>query len=98
MQIRNAAVLLSYASLLLFERTAGFSGKPQTSRRAFAVQVAEIVGGSLTAFSVTNPASAAKEAEDKEKILNGYNRLNYLLDHWEEETTICGRSDNPYIS
>ena len=24
-------------------------------------------------------------------------RLNYLLDNWEKLTTICGRSDNPYL-
>jgi len=23
--------------------------------------------------------------------------LNYLLSNWEKETTVCGRTDNPYI-
>jgi hypothetical protein len=37
--------------------------------------------------------------EDKSKIYQGFVQLNYLLDNWEQETTICGRSgDNPYIS
>jgi len=97
MKIPIAPVLLSSTFLLVLERTAGFSGKHQTSRRSFAVQVSEIVGGSLTAFSIAYPA-LAKEAEDKEKILSGYKRLNYLLENWEEETTICGRSDNPYTA
>jgi len=37
-----------------------------------------------------------QEASDKEKIVKGYTRLEYLLQNWEKETTICGRSDNPY--
>lgn len=36
------------------------------------------------------PASAAsQEQTDKENIVKGYNRLQYLLDNWEAETTIC---------
>jgi hypothetical protein len=34
--------------------------------------------------------------EDKAKLSKGLERLNYLLSNWEAETTICGRSDNPY--
>lgn len=33
----------------------------------------------------------------KQKLVKGNERLNYLLDHWIEETTICGRNDNPYV-
>ena len=37
--------------------------------------------------------------DPKVKLEQGLSQLNYLLEHWEEETTICGRSgDNPYIS
>eukprot|EP00588_Corethron_pennatum_P010453 CAMPEP_0194269948 /NCGR_PEP_ID=MMETSP0169-20130528/4033_1 /TAXON_ID=218684 /ORGANISM="Corethron pennatum, Strain L29A3" /LENGTH=240 /DNA_ID=CAMNT_0039011807 /DNA_START=113 /DNA_END=835 /DNA_ORIENTATION=- len=46
------------------------------------------------------PAYAAADprvAEDKKKIVDGYLRLTYLLDNWEKETTVCGRTDNPYI-
>jgi len=39
----------------------------------------------------------AQEATDKENIKKGYKRLIYLLDNWEEETTICKQNDNPYI-
>lgn len=42
-------------------------------------------------------AAASQEAADKAKIVKGYQRLTYLLDNWEKETTICGRGDNPYI-
>lgn len=51
-------------------------------------------------MSVSSDVSLSKQQqEDKSKLYQGLVRLNYLLDHWEEETTICGRSgDNPYIS
>ena len=26
---------------------------------------------------------------DEEKIIKGYNRLQHLLDNWEDETTVC---------
>jgi hypothetical protein len=56
-----------------------------------------VSGGSLF---LIEPASAkdSQEAQDKGKILKGYERLNYLLDNWEKETTVCGQSDNPYVS
>jgi hypothetical protein len=41
--------------------------------------------------------TTSQEASDKAKIVKGYQRLTYLLDNWEKETTICGRGDNPYI-
>jgi hypothetical protein len=44
---------------------------------------------------------SAEEIADKEKILKGYKRLNYLLDNWEKETELCGRgsaADNPYVT
>lgn len=42
-------------------------------------------------------AKESQQAEaDKQKLLEGYRRLNYLLDNWEKETTVCGTNDNPY--
>jgi len=38
-----------------------------------------------------------QEATDRENVVKGYRRLSYLLDNWEKETVICGRSDNPYV-
>ena len=36
-------------------------------------------------------ASASNQEEiDKAKIVKGYQRLQYLLDNWEKETTVCG--------
>jgi hypothetical protein len=50
-----------------------------------------LVGGSSIA------AAAASDSQDKANILKGYQRLSYLLDHWDAETTVCGQYDNPYI-
>ena len=53
-----------------------------------------------TTSSSTSTSSKQQQVEDdKSKLYQGFVQLNYLLDHWEQETTICGRSgDNPYIS
>lgn len=40
-------------------------------------------------FHIPAPAAAATQEKDKQNIIDGYNRLQYLLDHWVEETTIC---------
>jgi hypothetical protein len=34
-------------------------------------------------------ATASQEQKDKENIVKGYSRLQYLLDNWEKETTVC---------
>jgi hypothetical protein len=66
-----------------------------------------LVQGIFTTFTATltivgvPTAILAKEnvqdQQDKEMLVAGLARLNYLLDNWEKETTICGNSDNPYI-
>mmetsp|Transcript_9971 Transcript_9971/g.27255 ORF Transcript_9971/g.27255 Transcript_9971/m.27255 type:complete len:231 (+) Transcript_9971:2082-2774(+) len=49
----------------------------------------------ITACLVASPipaAAAAKQSQetiDKANILKGYDRLVYLLDNWEKETTVC---------
>ena len=65
------------------------------NRRSF------VLGGILTTTATTligsnQPALAAAASDDKEKILQGYKRLNYLLDNWEKETTYCGTEVDPY--
>lgn len=43
-----------------------------------------------TVLLTSNPALAASQEEvDKANIVKGYKRLQYLLDNWEKETTIC---------
>jgi len=50
------------------------------------------------ATGVLSPLEAnATTQTDQENLVKGYKRLQYLLDNWQKETTICGRTDNPYI-
>jgi hypothetical protein len=59
------------------------------------------VGTSMGLWAIPNSAiskESAQDISDKEKISKGLHRLNYLLENWESETTICNTSnDNPYI-
>jgi len=42
--------------------------------------------------------AATREEQDKANILKGYKRLNFLLDNWEDQTTVCKTGvDNPYL-
>jgi len=44
----------------------------------------------VTSSLVTQPALAASQDDkDKANLLKGYQRLQYLLDNWEKETTVC---------
>ena len=75
----------------------------QTSRRQIFNKSAAAVLSIATADTILSPnaayaaSSKFQEKTDKENIVKGYKRLEYLLDNWEKETTICGRTDNPYI-
>lgn len=70
---------------------------PLVSRRQAGMQL--LAGIAALSFVLPQPVSAkeSQDVEDKAKIVKGYQRLSYLLDHWEQETTICGQYDNPYI-
>lgn len=73
------------------------------SRRTACLQIMGQLFGLSTAFGVrSNPALAnslnSQDEEDKNKIYKGYERLNFLLENWLKETTVCGVSDNPYES
>jgi len=46
--------------------------------------------GSLVLLPDSSLAAAvSQEQKDKENIVKGYNRLQFLLDNWEKETTVC---------
>jgi hypothetical protein len=76
-------------SLLCLSTVSSFS----VDRRQFWNQVAS----ACTLISPAQPALAASQnASDKDKVVKGYQRLTYLLDNWDKETTICGKNDNPY--
>jgi len=63
----------------------------QLLRGSFAATILGVTGQPIA-------AAAAKDTtgEDKDKILRGYKRLNYLLDNWEKETTFCGTDIDPF--
>lgn len=42
-----------------------------------------------TTISSSSSSSSPQDAKDKENIVRGYERLQYLLDNWEAETTVC---------
>jgi hypothetical protein len=72
-----------------------------SSRRLLLKQsTAATIFSTLIAGTMMIPSQALaypQEKTDKDNLVKGYKRLQYLLDNWEKETTICGRSDNPYI-
>jgi hypothetical protein len=78
------------------------SGKQNgvSSRRNWFGQIGTSTAVVVVATSlVTQPAFAASQTDiDKANILKGYKRLNYLLDNWDAETTVCKTGvDNPYL-
>lgn len=79
--------------------TLGTTEHATESRRSILKQSSATIFSALVVGSMTPfPALAyPQEKTDKENLVKGYKRLQYLLDNWEKETTICGRSDNPYI-
>lgn len=73
----------------------------ESSRREVFKNSAAIFVSTTAGYSLFPPIANAAESQqdklDKENLVKGYKRLQYLLDNWEKETTICGRTDNPYI-
>lgn len=72
---------------------------PDDSRRNLIGRA--FLGTMIGLWSIPNAAlskESAQDIADKEKISKGLQRLNYLIDNWESETTVCNTSnDNPYI-
>ncbi len=70
-------------------------GNPNVLRRDFLRSSLVAVVGSAPLFwwvvpPSANAASASpQDKKDRENIVRGYNRLQYLLDNWEAETTVC---------
>jgi hypothetical protein len=59
-----------------------------SSRRDVFVSIA----ATAVAMLISEPSIAAtsQEAIDKENMVKGYARLEFLLDNWEKETIVCG--------
>jgi hypothetical protein len=57
------------------------------SRRGFFKSVGVV--GSVLLSGQPAIAAMSQEQKDKDNILKGYARLQYFLDNWEKETTVC---------
>mmetsp|Transcript_25572 Transcript_25572/g.37630 ORF Transcript_25572/g.37630 Transcript_25572/m.37630 type:complete len:258 (+) Transcript_25572:62-835(+) len=80
------------------------AGSTTTTRRKALLRSSSVFLGMLSTTLTLPPENAnaasssyPQEKSDKDKIVKGYKRLDYLLKNWEKETTICNRSDNQYI-
>jgi len=65
----------------------------ESSRRGFigtAFGLSVSTTGAILSFTPPAFASSNQEEVDKENVVKGYKRLQYLLDNWEKETTVCG--------
>ena len=96
----RAFLLLVLASVSVRLSESLTIGSKATSRRAWLNNVVASCSITVAVTSTWVPPAFAVTQEDKDKanILKGYQRLNYLLDNWEEETTVCNTSnDNPYL-
>lgn len=71
----------------------------QSRRLAGCVTLASLGGVCLPLTAIAKTA-VSSSTSDRQKLYKGYQRLNYLLAHWEEETTVCGKNidDNPYLT
>ena len=61
-----------------------------------------ILSGAAALFPGTAGAKGKIDESgiDRQKLYKGYQRLDYLLQNWEKETTVCGKNtdDNPYLT
>ena len=101
-QQSNAFTLFTPPTSQRSTRTTSLYSQYETSRRNVLGQSAAVILSiaiptTILPSDAMAVASYPQENTDKENIIKGYKRLQYLLDNWETETTICGRTDNPYI-
>jgi hypothetical protein len=88
--------LLAY-SLSNFHAAAWSPSQQEQSRRGWLGQQGVIAASLLTGSAVISgdgsPALAAgpPSAAELEKLRKGQARVQYLLDHWDEETQVCGK-------
>lgn len=79
-----------------YQQAKQYSSKADiNNRRGFIDKI--VSGGTAVVIllsSVPSPAIAmakiSQEEIDKSNVVKGYTRLQYLLDNWEQETTVCG--------
>mmetsp|Transcript_9354 Transcript_9354/g.25744 ORF Transcript_9354/g.25744 Transcript_9354/m.25744 type:complete len:247 (-) Transcript_9354:884-1624(-) len=83
----SSSVVLAWSS--------GRSTQTTSTRRAWFQQQAAVlaVTGSGVLFTSSQPALAAgiPTPQEIEKLRRGHARVQYLLEHWNEETQVCGK-------
>lgn len=85
----------SYSRLSLKVNDSDDDSLSSMRRRQFA---ASAIAAICISPKQSKAAQMSQMEKDKANILKGYNRLNYLLDNWEKETTVCKTgNDNPYL-
>jgi hypothetical protein len=85
-------------ALLLVNHSVSWNlGYKESSRRKLLNRL--VFSTSLTILTSRSQAFATiQDEKDLERLQKGYQRLNYLIENWEQETTICVTSnDNPYL-
>lgn len=89
----QSAILLTDAWTQNFEKTSRRSWLQQQVATAASV----VTGSAIAGLPSPANAAAAPSASELEKLRKGHARVSYLLEHWDEETQICGKlvmSDN----
>lgn len=93
---RHLLQITIYISLCLFVNAwtpdAGRSSASSTRRAWFQNQaaVAATLAG-ITVVPMSASAAGAPSPSELEKLRKGHARVQYLLDHWNEETQVCGK-------
>ena len=87
-------------SLLDQEESTNADTSPTVSRRSFWQQAAFLTAVVATAtppVALAKAPAVSQEDADKAKLKKGYDRLTFLLDNWEKETTVCKTgTDSPF--
>lgn len=98
MKISGAySVLLTGCAIFLsgpIDNASGWSLQTSTgnSRRELLQQgAATLLGGASLAFPLPASAVANPTPADLERLRKGHARVKYLLEHWDEETQVCGK-------
>jgi hypothetical protein len=96
------ALVFAFLTLVLLQHSRhglalqlSFGGPSRLSRKSLLIN--GIAASTAAIFTIaTSPAFADSQIE-LQKLEQGYAQIDYLVNNFEKETTICGRSDNPYI-
>jgi hypothetical protein len=91
--VTGNALSSSYDKRLSSKTTVYYAAQHQENRRDFFASSLSTIGSAVLILTPL-PSHAASTAtsqqqKDKDNIVKGYNRLQFLLDNWEEKTTVC---------